>query len=194
MKCVRNNILKSFTVEILRYAKRMREMYDLANYLTPPPMKEEISMEANWSVCNEEFNTSDLQLVIKDGLPKSIRDKLDDHPEYYCSLTYEDWCDLLSTIDIKYERKIAAVHIEKIASSREASQYNSNNSVGIPRRKKSKTGVLSSNKSPIRAHDRHHVIRRYCVLCKKAVIPERKYESHSVEDCTDVCTKRSVKY
>ena len=66
-------------------------------------------------------------------------------------------------------------------------------SVRIPRRKKSKTGVLSSNKSPIRAHDRHHVIRRYCVLCKKEGMPERKYTSHSAEDCTGVRTSRSIK-
>ena len=32
-------------------------------------------------------------------------DELDDHPEDYRSLNYEDWCDLLSTIKIKYEKE-----------------------------------------------------------------------------------------
>ena len=47
-------------------------------------------MVANWSVRNEEFTTSDRRLDTKDGLPKAISGELDDHPEDYCSLTYED--------------------------------------------------------------------------------------------------------
>ena len=45
-------------------------------------------MAANWSARNEKFTTSDLQLAIKDVLPKSLKDELDDHPEDYRSLTY----------------------------------------------------------------------------------------------------------
>ena len=55
-----------------------------------------------------------------------MRDELDDHPEEYRSLTYENFCDLLSTIDIEDERKRAAGHIKKIASASAASLYNSN--------------------------------------------------------------------
>ena len=74
----------------------------------------------------------------------------------------------MSTIKVKDERKRAAVHIKKIASSRAASRSDSNESVMIPRRKEAKTGVLSSNKPPRRSHDRHHGIHHYCVFCKKA--------------------------
>ena len=81
---------------------------------------------------------------------------MDDHPEYYCSLTYEDWCDLLSAIEVKYERKRIAGHIKKIAPARSASISDSEKSVRVPRRKKAKTGVLGSHNSPRRAHDRHH--------------------------------------
>ena len=48
---------------------------------------------------------------------------MDDHPEDYRYLTYEDWCDILSTIDVKDESKRAAVHIKKNASARAASLY-----------------------------------------------------------------------
>ena len=44
----------------------------------------------------------------------------------------------------------------------------------IPRKKKAKTGVLRSTKSPKRVHTRHHGIQRYCVLYKKAGITEHK--------------------
>ena len=79
-------------------------MNDLAKYLPPPSMKGESAIESNWSVRNKEFRISDLQLAIKDGLPKFMRDELDDHPEDYRSSTFENWCDLLSTIEVQDER------------------------------------------------------------------------------------------
>ena len=174
-KYVRNDIVKPFKVKVLCYAKRVREMHDLAKYLPPPLMKEESAMTANWSVRNKEFTTSDLQLAIKDGSPKTITDELDDHPEDYHSLTYEYWCELLSTIEVKYKSKRAAVHIKKIASAMIDSLSDSDESVRIPRRKKAKTGVLNYHKFPRRAYDRHHDAQRYCVIFKKAGMPERKY-------------------
>ena len=122
-----------------------------------------------------------------------MRYELDDHPEDYCSLTYEDWCDLLSTIEVKDERKRSAGYIKKIASARAASLSNSNESVRMPRKKKAKTGVSNSHKNPRRAPDRHHGTQRYCVLCKKTGMPERKYMLHSTEDCTVMRTKRPIK-
>ena len=77
-------------------------MHELENYLPITLMKGEIVISDNWNVHNKEFTTSDLRLAIKDVLPKSTRDELDDHPEDYRSLTYEDWCNILSTIKVKY--------------------------------------------------------------------------------------------
>ena len=85
------------------------------------------------------------------------------------------------------------MHINKIASTRAASKSDSDKSVKITRRKKAKTGVLSSNKSPRSAHDRYHGVKRYCVIYKKTGITECKYSLNSAEDCTGVRTKRSIK-
>ena len=122
-----------------------------------------------------------------------MRDELDDHPEDYRSLTYEYWCDLLSTIKVRYERKRAAVHINNIASASTDPLSDSDKSVRIPRRKKANTGVSNYHQSSRRAHYRHHGAHRYCVLCKKAGRHERKYASHITKDCTGVRTKRSIK-
>ena len=84
MKYVHNDIVKPFKVKILRYAERVHEMHDLAKYLRPPSKKGDSAMSDNWSTSNEEFTISDLWLAIKDGLLKSTRDELDDHPEDYC--------------------------------------------------------------------------------------------------------------
>ena len=101
MKYICNDIVKPFKFKILCYAKRVREMHDLENYLPPPMTKGESAMSANWKFRNKEFMISDLGLAIKDGLQNSMRDELDDYPEDYHSLTYENWCDLLSTIEVK---------------------------------------------------------------------------------------------
>ena len=72
--------MKPIKVKIIRYAKRVCEMHDLEKYLPPPSMKGESEMSDNWNVRNEEFTISDVRLDIKDRLPKSMRDELDDHP------------------------------------------------------------------------------------------------------------------
>ena len=130
-------------------------------------------MADKWSFRNKEFTIGDLRLAIRYGLPKSMRNELDDHPEDYCLITYEYWYDLLSTIEVKYERKRAASHIKKIASARSASLSDSDESLSIPRRKKSKTGVSNYHNNPRRGHNRHRGTHSYCVLCKKSGMPER---------------------
>ena len=52
----------------------------------------------NCTVHNYEFTVSQIWLAIKDGLPSSMQDEMEDHQEYYRYLNYEYWCDLLYTI------------------------------------------------------------------------------------------------
>ena len=117
---------------------------------------------------------------------------MDDHPEDYFSLTYEDQCDLLSTIEVKDERKRASAQIKNIASARSDSLSDINKSARIPRKKKERNGALRSIKTQKKAH-KHHGIQRYYMLCKKAGMPEKKYMSHRAEYCTGVRTNRSIK-
>ena len=175
---VRNDILKPFNVKILRYDDPVREMYDLSKYIPPPLMKGKSAEASNCTVRNQDFTANEVRLAIKDRLPKSMQDELDDHPENYCSLTYEYWWDLLSTIEFKDERKRAAAQIKNIASARASSFSDSSDSERISRKKKARTGVLRSNKPWKKAH-KHHSIQRYCVLCKKEGMPEQKYMSLS---------------
>ena len=121
MKYVRNDIVKPFKVKFLRYADRVRELHDLAKYLPTPSMKGQSAIADNWKVHNQDFTASDIRLAIKDGPPKYMRYEFYDHPEDYRSLTYEYWCDLLSTIEVKDERKKAALYIKNIASARASS-------------------------------------------------------------------------
>ena len=108
-------------------------------------------------------------------------------------MTHEEWCDLLSTIQVKDNRKRAATQIKKVASARSASLSESDGSVRVPRKKKAVTGVLRSNKGPNRKTPKHNVTQRYYMLCKNAGMPERKYMSHSAEDYTGTRTNQTIK-
>ena len=74
-------------------------------------------------------------------LTLSMQDELEDNQEDYHYLTHEDWYDLMPTIEVKDNKKKAATQIKKIATSREASIYDSNKSVRVLRKKKARTGV-----------------------------------------------------
>ena len=50
LKYIHNEILKPFRVRIIRYAERVQEMHDLAEYLPPPSMKGESFKASNWKV------------------------------------------------------------------------------------------------------------------------------------------------
>ena len=115
---------------------------------------------------------NEIRVLIKDRIPSSMQDELEDNQEGYHSLTPEYWSDLLSTIEVKDNRKRAATQIKKIDSARSASNYYSNGSIKIPSKKKAMTGVLRNNKGPNNKAPKHHSTQRHCVLCKKAGMPE----------------------
>ena len=109
-----------------------------------------------------------------------MQNELEDNQEDYRSLTHEYWCDLLSTIKFKENRKREATHINKIDYDRADSHYDSDKSTRVPRKNTSKTGVLHSK--PNRKAPRHHVTQSHCILCNKEKTPEQKYILHSDED------------
>ena len=105
-------------------------------------------------------------------------------------MAYEDWCDLLSTIQVKDDRKRAANQINDITSNRAASLSDSNESVSIMRKNRARLvdGVICSNKVPHKKSPKHHVTQSYCVLCKKAGMTEQDYMLYSSEECTGMRT------
>ena len=64
---------------------------------------------------------------------------------------------------------------------KETSLYDSNESVRIPRKKKTRTGVCFKQQG--KSTPNKHSKQRYCVIYKKAGITEQNYMSHNSEDC-----------
>ena len=142
LKYIRNYIVNPFCVVICRYSDRVKDMHDLAKHIFPPAVKGNIFEADSWKVSDKEFSEHEIQVDIKNGLLSSIQDELEDNQEDYRSLTHECWCDLLSKIEVKDNRKMASTQIKNIAYSIVASHSYSNESVRVPRKKKARTGVL----------------------------------------------------
>ena len=79
-------------------------MHDLEKHISNLSIKGGGYEEENWKVCDKEFSVHDIWVAIKDWLPSSMQDELEESKEDYCSLANEYWCDLLSTIKTKDNR------------------------------------------------------------------------------------------
>ena len=85
------------------------------------------------------------------------------------------------------------MQIKNIASAREASLFDRDKTVRIPRKKKARAGVLCSKTSHKKAHKQHSTQNNF-VLCEKVGMTDLKYMLHSSEYCTVMCANRTMKY
>ena len=98
-----------------------------------------------------------------------MQDELEDKHEDYCYTLHKEWYDLLSTMEVKDNRKMAAAHIKSLSPSKESHiNYDIGNSVKMPRRKKARTGVLPIHKQHGKKTPKHHGSQRYYLIWKKA--------------------------
>ena len=119
-----------------------------------------------------------------------MQDELEDNQEDYHYLTHEDWCDLLSTIKVKDNRKSSETEINKIGSAGAASISDSNGYFRILRKNKARNGFLQLKKGIHNKAPKHHGTQRHCVLCKKAGMSEQNYMFHSAEEYFGNCTNQ----
>ena len=116
-------------------------MHNLAKHPPPSSIKGNSFKVANCIVREKELSVHEIQVSIKDRLPLSMQDELQDKQEEQRYLTHKYWCVLLSTSKVKYNRIILVTQIKKIKTSISASHSDSDESISVPRKKKSRTGV-----------------------------------------------------
>ena len=87
-------------------------------------------------------------------------------------------------MEVKDNREKAASHIKSLEISK-AVPVNSDikKFVRVLRKKKARTGVLSSRKQNGKNTPKHHGVQKYCLIFNKAGMPEIKYTSHISENC-----------
>ena len=107
-------------------------MHDLAKYLTPPLMEVVGFEEDSWDFLYKEFNERVILFATKDGLPTSTQGELEDNQEGYRSITYEKWCDLLTTTEIKDNSNMDVSQIKRLVTSKaHPVNYDRNESVRV---------------------------------------------------------------
>ena len=149
--------MKPFRIGIIQYDERTRKMKKLAKYLPPPSIKGGEYNQEDWTARDKELYEREIHVATKDGLPTSMQDEFEDKSEDYCSLTHEKWCNLLSTMEVKDNRKRAAAQINMLATSKSAPvNSDSNSSVTFPCNDKARTGVLPTRKNKGKKNPNHH--------------------------------------
>ena len=119
-----------------------------------------------------------------DVLSTSVQDELDDKDKDYFSVPHKEWCDLLSIMEGKYNRKRAASQIKILSASKaEPDNSYSNTRPRVTQKNKERTGYMPSRKRQGKNNPKHKGFQCYCVLRKKAEMPERKYKLHISENC-----------
>ena len=78
LKYLHTDIVKPFRVGICRYAKRVQDVHNLAKHLPPPSINCDSFEAANCKVRDKEFSVREIRFSIKDLLPLSIQDELED--------------------------------------------------------------------------------------------------------------------
>ena len=92
----------------------------------------------------------------------------------YLSLPHEKWCDLLSTLEAKDNRKSATYQIKRLASPKAAPASDIDGSHILPGKKKVRARfILSCN--PIKKAPKNLGTHSYYIMFNKAVMLERKY-------------------
>ena len=123
-------------------------------------------------------------VATKDGLPTSMQDEIEDKDKDYHSFPHKEWCDLLSTMEAKDNRKRTTDQIKILAASKAVpANYFSNVSAKVTLKNKASTCAIHTRKQQGKKNPNHKGSQRYCVLCKKTGMPERKYKLYSSENC-----------
>ena len=137
--------------------------------------------QAYWSFRNKYLTKDEIFVETKYSIPISTKDEMDSKDKYYISLSYEEWCDLLYTLEDKDNRKMDAAHIKIISKQRNVLDSNGNVRTRLLHKKKDSTGVLLSRKENKNKTPYHKGNQIYCVLSKKVVMTEHKCILYSSE-------------
>ena len=69
---------------------------------------------------DKELSENEICVATRDGLPSSTQYELDNKDKYYHSVTHKKWCDLLSIMDEKDNRKRAGDKIKILVAYKAA--------------------------------------------------------------------------
>ena len=93
------NITKPFNWNMMKYCKRVRELYDCLQYLPPPSMKGDGFIEADWVTLQTAPAEIRISRAIRDGLPEVMQAELDQKETDYRALLEAEFFVALQDIE-----------------------------------------------------------------------------------------------
>jgi hypothetical protein len=95
IRYLENKVIKPFDMAIRDFYDRVVEMYSYVYYMQPPSMNNQVWYEAKWSTCSTQMSEERMRTAVRNGLPRSMQDKLDQKDEDYCMVSIETFLDYL---------------------------------------------------------------------------------------------------
>ena len=105
-----------------------------------------------------------------------MSDNIEDKDKYHRVLPHEEWCDLLSTLEINDANKRDAVKINKYLNHNFLNESSDCESSLLFPCNNNKTRTSNNPVGMVWFH-KHGVIQRYFIICKKDGMMYRKYIS-----------------
>ena len=96
-----------------------------------------------------------------------MQDELEYIHEYYRSVLHKEWCDLLSTIEVKGTIKRDTTQIKRLETSKAESNSDRYEYIKVQRKKIIRTCALPNFKQKGEMTPNDHVVQHFCVFCKK---------------------------
>ena len=93
------NITKPFNWNMMKYCKRVRELYDCLQYLPPPSMKGDGFIEADWVTLQTAPAEIRISRAIRDGLPEVMQVEFDQKETDYRAMLEAEFFFALQDIE-----------------------------------------------------------------------------------------------
>jgi hypothetical protein len=76
-------------------------MYSFLVYLQPPLMNNQVWYQAKWHAICTLPSEEPIRTAIRNGLPRSMQDKLDQKDEDYCMVSNKTFLDYLYRLEVE---------------------------------------------------------------------------------------------
>jgi hypothetical protein len=180
IRYLENKIIKPYDMAMRDFYDRVVEMYSFIYYLQPPSMNNQAWYEARWHTLTALPSEERIRVAIRNGLPRSMQDKLDQKDEDYRMVSNETFLDYLYRLEIEDQQERAEKQrlresLEKKGNLKAAEAVESGR---IPKKDKKRKSDASEKGSSKKAKK-----GKYCDWCADHGKEDRFIHSHNEANC-----------
>ena len=180
IRYLENKVIKPYDMAIRDFYDRVVEMYTYIHYMQPPSMNNQAWYDAKWSDLSLIIPEVRVRTAIRNGLPRSMQDKLDQKDEDYRMVSNETFLDYLYRLETedkqeKAEKQRLRESLEKKGNLKAAEAVETGRIPKKDKKRKSDASENSQSKKPKKG--------KYCNWCAANGKEDRFIHSHNEADC-----------